>query len=109
MVSCLNSNFPLTLGYLNHLVPVDQIAHHCGPVMDTMISSKMFMSIIRVFIMDKANDSLMSGRIMADNKLIHNIHSPIRIRLLKGNLNFQCRFHIIFTLQATGVIEMQAQ
>ena len=80
-------------------------------MMDMLISSKMFMSIIRVFIMDKAIDSLMSGRIMADNKLIHKIIYiwPIRIRLLKGNLNFQCRFHIIFTLQATGVIEMQAQ
>ena len=43
-------------------------------MMDMLISSKMFMSIIRVFIMDKAIDSLMSGRIMADNKLIHNIH-----------------------------------
>ena len=75
MLSCLNSNFALTLGYLNHLVPVEQIAHHCGPKMDMLISSKMFMSIIRVFIMDKAIDNLMSRRIMADNKLIHNIHS----------------------------------
>ena len=36
-------------------------------MMDMLISSKMFMSIIRVFIMDKAIDSPMSGRIMADN------------------------------------------